>query len=182
MADRVNWCERQKGQQGHSMMLASRYDLGCAGLCGSEGYRNCTVPGCVTVYGEVPILAYEGSTLRALQDAGWTESGFEYGLYADVDQNACNTYGIDMSISYLFVSRTDWAQHGLCREGCQTILCCLTYDEDTCTCTSCDTANHFISDGNDYKNTDLSQYARNYLKFGGLTDAKIDEIINKLKK
>ena len=41
---------------------------------------------------------------------------------------------------------------------------------------------NFISDGKDYKKTDLSQYARNYLKFGGLTDAKIDEIINKLKK
>ena len=41
---------------------------------------------------------------------------------------------------------------------------------------------NFISNGNDYKKTDLSQYARKYLKFGGLTDAKIDEIINKLKK
>ena len=40
---------------------------------------------------------------------------------------------------------------------------------------------NFISDGADYKNGDLSQYAKNYLKFGGLDDTKIDAVINKLK-
>ena len=41
---------------------------------------------------------------------------------------------------------------------------------------------NFISDGADYRSGDLSQYAKNYLKFGGLDDAKIDAVINKLKK
>ena len=41
---------------------------------------------------------------------------------------------------------------------------------------------NFISDGADYRSGNLSQYAKNYLKFGGLDDSKIDAVINKLKK
>ena len=40
---------------------------------------------------------------------------------------------------------------------------------------------NFISDGNDYKNTDLSNYAKNYLKFGGMTEENINKLINRLK-
>lgn len=40
----------------------------------------------------------------------------------------------------------------------------------------------FICKDADYTKGDLSSYARNYLKYGGMTDTEITQLINKLKK
>ena len=129
-----NWCKRQTAADGVTPLTPiTRADLGCSGIDTGE---YCTTA--ATSSGS----ARPGSNLRALQDAGWTNST-SYWLKEMYSGNTnCNAYSVRFSDSAISTPARNSSYNALCT--CPPISHCVGYD-DSCGCTQCD--NGYVSNG-----------------------------------